>query len=109
MLRGISPALEVQDHVEAGFKHPELHGCGKFLTWKGLCMEYETLKRSGVGIFCSNFLRLRKPFPRVMWFGADNGTALTQRIPFEYIQVLPEETTKAKTWRRRKSSTSASG
>ena len=30
LLRGIYPALEVQYHMEAGFKHPELHGCGKF-------------------------------------------------------------------------------
>ena len=30
VLRGISQALEVQNHLEAGFKHPELHGCGEF-------------------------------------------------------------------------------
>ena len=30
VLRGISQALEVQKHLEVGFKHPDLHGCGKF-------------------------------------------------------------------------------
>ena len=29
-LRGISQALEVQNHLESGFKHPELFGCGGF-------------------------------------------------------------------------------
>ena len=29
------PALEVQNHMEAGFKHPELHGCGKFHDLEG--------------------------------------------------------------------------
>ena len=36
---------------------------GNFITWKVPCMEFNTPKRSGVGLFCSNFLRLRKPFP----------------------------------------------
>ena len=35
VLQGSSPALEVQDHVEAGFKHPEIHGCGKFHDLEG--------------------------------------------------------------------------
>ena len=52
VIRGSSTALEVQDHLEAGLKHTELHGCGKFQTWKGPCMECETPKRSGVGLFC---------------------------------------------------------
>ena len=30
-----SVSLEVQDHMEAGFKHPELHGCGKFHDLEG--------------------------------------------------------------------------
>ena len=30
VIRESSPALGVQDHMEAGFKHPEIHGCGKF-------------------------------------------------------------------------------
>ena len=28
VLQGISRALEVQNHLEGGFKHTELHGCG---------------------------------------------------------------------------------
>ena len=35
VIRGSSPALEVQDHLEARFKHPELHGCGKFNDLEG--------------------------------------------------------------------------
>ena len=44
---------------------------GNFMTWKFPCMEYETPKRRGVGLFCSNFLRLRKPFPLyyAVWCG----------------------------------------
>ena len=42
---------------------------GDFITWKGPCMECKTPKRSGLGIFCSSLLRLRKPFPPcyVVW------------------------------------------
>ena len=35
-----------------------------FMTWKDTCMECGTPKRSGVGMFCSNFLSLIKPLPR---------------------------------------------
>ena len=35
VLWGISQTLEVQDHLEAGFKHPEIHGCGKFHDLEG--------------------------------------------------------------------------
>ena len=33
------------------------------MTWKNPCMECDNTKRSGVGLFYSNLLRLRKPFP----------------------------------------------
>ena len=29
VIRGSYPAFEVQEHMEAGFKNTELHGCGK--------------------------------------------------------------------------------
>ena len=35
VLRGSPPALEVKDYPEDGFKHPELHGCGKFHDLEG--------------------------------------------------------------------------
>ena len=35
MIRGVSTALEIQDHLEAGFKNPELHGCGRFHELEG--------------------------------------------------------------------------
>ena len=35
VIRGSSPAFAVQDHMEAGFKHPELHGCGKIYELEG--------------------------------------------------------------------------
>ena len=35
VLRGISIALEVQDQLNVGFKHTELHGCGKFHDFEG--------------------------------------------------------------------------
>ena len=31
----ISPSLEVQEHLYAGFKYPELHGCVKFHDLEG--------------------------------------------------------------------------
>ena len=34
-----------------------------FTTWKSRWMEWETPNRSGVGLLCSNLLRLRKPSP----------------------------------------------
>ena len=36
VLRESSPNLEAQDHLEARFKNPELHGCGKFHDLEGL-------------------------------------------------------------------------
>ena len=72
------------------------------MTLKGLCIEWKNPNRSGVGIFCSNLLRLRNTFPPVMRFGADNVSILTRRILFDYWQVLPPETMKVKTWRWRK-------
>ena len=36
---------------------------GNFITWKVLYMECKTPKMSGVRLFCSNFISLRKPFP----------------------------------------------
>ena len=30
VIQGNPPALEVQNQLEAGFKHPERHGYGKF-------------------------------------------------------------------------------
>ena len=44
MLRGISPALEAQDHLEAGFKHLELHRCGKFHELEGPVHEVQEPK-----------------------------------------------------------------
>ena len=35
VIRGSYPSLEVQDHLDAGFKHPELHGCGNFHDLEG--------------------------------------------------------------------------
>ena len=35
VLRGSYPSLEVQDHMEAGFKNPELHGCRRFYELEG--------------------------------------------------------------------------
>ena len=35
VLMGSSTALEVQDHKEAGLKHSEIHGCGKFHDLEG--------------------------------------------------------------------------
>ena len=42
-----------------------------FMTWKCPCMDCETPNRSGVGIFCSNFLRIEKYFPPwyAVWCG----------------------------------------
>ena len=42
-----------------------------FMTWKGPCLECGIFKRNGVGLFCSNFLRQRGPFPRCLavWCG----------------------------------------
>ena len=35
VLWGSSRSLEVKDHLGAGFKYPELHGCGKFHDLEG--------------------------------------------------------------------------
>ena len=35
MIRESYPALEVQEHMEAGFKNPDLHGYGKLHDLEG--------------------------------------------------------------------------
>ena len=45
VLQGSSPALEVQDHLEARFKHPEIHGCGKFHDLEGPVHGMQDLKK----------------------------------------------------------------
>ena len=42
-----------------------------FMTWKGPCMDCETPNSSGVGLFYSNLLRLRKRLPpcHAVWCG----------------------------------------
>ena len=66
MLRGSSPYLEVQDHLEAGFKHHELHGCGKFHDLEGPVhgVRYPKEERSKALLF--KFIESQKTFPTVL-------------------------------------------
>ena len=109
VLLGSSPSLEVQDHLEAIFKNPELHGSGKFHYLEGYVYGVKCPKEEWSRALLFKFIESQNPSPRVIRFVAENFTALTRRIPFDYRQVLPTETTKVKTWKRRDASTRDSG
>ena len=63
VLWGSSPALEVQDHLEARFKHPELHGCGKFNDLEGPVHGVRDPKEEWSRALLFNFLDTQKTFP----------------------------------------------
>lgn len=44
------------------------------MSWKGTCQVCGKLQTNGAGIFCSNFLLARDPFPRATISGAGNVT-----------------------------------
>ena len=82
MIRGSPQALDVQDHLEAGSKHPELHGCRKFHDLEGPAHGVRYYKEEWSRYLLFKLIEAQNP-PRVMRFGAENINALTQRIPFE--------------------------
>ena len=66
MLRGIYPALEVQYHMEAGFKHPKLHGCGKFHDLEGPVHGVRDPKEEWSRALLFKFIEAHKTFPSVL-------------------------------------------
>ena len=74
MLWGSSLDLEVHDHLEAGFKNPELHGCGKFHDLEGPVHGVREPKEEWIRSLMFKFLEAQKTFPRVIYFGTDNVT-----------------------------------
>ena len=63
VLRGILPDLEVYNQLEAGFNILSSIDVENLMTRNSPSMECKNTKRSGVGLFCSNLLRLRTPPP----------------------------------------------
>ena len=63
VLRGSSPVLEVQDHLEAGFKYPEIHRCGKFHYLEGPMHGVRDPKEEWSRDFLFKFLEAQKTFP----------------------------------------------
>ena len=61
VLRGSSTSLEVQDHLEAGFKHPELHGCGKFHDLEGPVYGVRYPKEECIRALLFKFIEAQKP------------------------------------------------
>ena len=71
VLRGSSPALEVQDHIYCGFKYTELHGCGKFhdlegpLEWsRDLLLKFLEDQKTFPPVSCGLVQRMLPPSPR---------------------------------------------
>ena len=108
MIRESYPALEVQEHLEAGFKHTEIHGCGKFHDLERPVHGVRYPKYEWNRALLLKFLEAQKTFPHAMQVGTDNVTALTRGIIFEYRQLLTPERMKVNTWRGRNASTSTS-
>ena len=66
VLQGSSPSLEVQDHMEPGFKHPGIHGCRKFHDLEGPVhgVRYPQEEWSRALLF--KFIESQKTFPPVL-------------------------------------------
>ena len=79
VIRGSYPALEVQKHMEAGFKNPDLHGCGKFHDLEGpvhgvrypkeecsrdLMLKFIEAQKKIPPVSCSLVRRMLPPSPR---------------------------------------------
>ena len=63
VLRESSPSLEVQDHMEARFKHPELHGCGKFHYLEGYVYGVQDPKEEWSRALLFKFIEAQNPSP----------------------------------------------
>ena len=66
VMRGIHPALEVHDQLEAGFKYPELHGCDKFHDLEGPLHGVRYPKEECSRYLLFKFLEAYKTFPPVL-------------------------------------------
>ena len=66
MLRGSPQALEVQDHLEAGFKYPDLHGCGKFHDLEGPVHGVQDPKEEWSRDLLFKFIEAQKNFPPML-------------------------------------------
>ena len=66
VLQGISQALEVHSHLEDGFKHPELHGCGKFRDLEGPVHGVQDPKEGWSRALLFKFLEAQKTFTPVL-------------------------------------------
>ena len=71
MLQGSPTALEVQDHLEARLKHPEIHGCEKFHDLEGIVHGLQEPKEEWSRALMFKFLESQKTFPpcHAVWCG----------------------------------------
>ena len=66
MIQESSSALGVQDHMEARFKNPELHGCGKFHGLEGPVHGVRDPKEDWSRDLLFKFPEAKKTFPIVL-------------------------------------------
>ena len=57
------PALEVQNQLKAGFKHPEIHGCGKSHDLEGTVHGIRDPKEEWSWSVLFKFIEAHKNFP----------------------------------------------
>ena len=67
VIRGSSTALEVQYHLEARFKHPELHGCGKFHDLEGPVHGVQDPKEEWIRALLFKFIEAQNNPPPVSY------------------------------------------
>ena len=66
VLWGVSQALEVQNHLEAGLKHPKLYGCGGSHYLEGPLHGVQDPKEEWIRAFMFKSLEAQKTFPPVL-------------------------------------------
>ena len=67
VLRGSSQYLEVQDHLEAGLKYLELHGCRKFHDLEGPVHGVQDPKEEWIRALLFKFTEAQKTFPHMLY------------------------------------------
>ena len=67
VIRSSYPSLEVQDHLEVGFKYPELHGCGKFHDLGGPVNGFRYPREYWSRAILFKFIGAQKTFPPMLY------------------------------------------
>ena len=107
VVRGSLEATRLEERLIRGFVHwtKARHDPKQLHDLEGTCQVCGALRKNGAGIFCSNFLLARNPFPRATMFDAETVIAQPRAAHFPSGTTLTTKRKKERanwTWRRRR-------